>query len=146
MSAEQSIEQLPGKWIPPGELYVAVRQNDLIRSRGATRGAEELERLIASSCVDAYLAAALGRTEILLGDDVYTISYIFRPLHAFGQGGRTFRASHLMKNGVRVLESTCTVDYTTYSDDSEDHESGRTENTFLLARDAVAEAVFLSHR
>jgi len=135
---------LPGKWIGPLELYHLVRHSELGRHTAEITGVEGVDEALSHCSTDAERAVALAGLRIRVGDAEYRICHGFRPNHTCGQGGHTIQWTSLDEDGKAVLKSIAVVRYDTYLDDSEDHETSRSENTYLFSRGSLQAEVFSS--
>lgn len=81
--------------------------------------------------------------QIIGAENRYWLDYEFAADHRRGNGGTAISVSRLLRGDVPVLTSVARVSYITLSDDSEDHESRRDADLYLLdRRDALAVSVF----
>ena len=135
------IDHLPERPLNPADLYSAIRDAEVLRDEGSIWGSERAEKDLEIATTDAVRAAALKNVRIRLRDKEYTIGYQQEIRHEPGQGGTVMRATSLARDGKCVLVSIVNVEYDTYMDDSEDHETRRSTGVYLLEHDPLAAVI-----
>ena len=133
------IESVKGKFIDPKTVVeVLVNSNLAQHVRGWDAARHELRYGLAAS----QLSDILAGVTILGQRGKYKVECGFEPTHEHGIGGKAKWSTKLCQEGVDILLSVKVVNYDTYRDDSEDHETGREMATFLLTEDPFGRAVF----
>jgi hypothetical protein len=112
----------------------------ILETKGYVQKSTPVEKNSSSTVSNNYTTSK--RYSLSNGNDEYILTKDYDFSHSYGSGGYGIQKILLEKEGTLLLSFESRNDWSTYSDDSEDHDLGTTNKLDLFSKDELAMVIF----